>query len=466
MNTSSEATDFSASQTRYTVLIVDDEEYILQALRRLFHRESYAVLIAASGAEGLELLAATADVAVIISDQRMPEMDGSAFLAHSRKLAPEAIRMLLTGHSDVEATVAAMNEGGATRYIRKPWEDLELLQTVRDGVRQYYLVSENNRQQRIINQQHAELSSWNTNLKSRVLAQTAQIRKKVEELQQLNGRQLKNFEGMIESLAALLELRSPKSRSHSARTAALSMAVAQSVGLPAEQVEEIRIAALLHDIGKTSLSDRVLVMDEADFSAAEMHAYRRHPVLGQTAIDSLQDLRSVGILIRHHHERFDGAGFPDGLQGSAIPRGAAIIALADCLDLEIARHLGSNAVDCALKAMATQAGSAFAPDLLSHLARPAHQLYDRQKSQEAGEMVELEVEPRQLKEGMLLTQDLYSRSGLFLLEAWTALDRDKIRALQRIFSLDPKPGGIAVGIGHPGRLLRGGEAPAPALSPT
>ena len=143
---------------QYTVIVVDDEQNVLKSLQRLFRREEYRFICAGSGAEGLKLMTETAHVAVIISDQRMPEMNGSEFLARSREYAPDAVRMLLTGYSDMETTVAAMNEGGATRYISKPWEDSVLLQTVREGVRQYHLQQENQRQQRSLSIQNDALT--------------------------------------------------------------------------------------------------------------------------------------------------------------------------------------------------------------------------------------------------------------------------------------------------------------------
>ncbi len=162
------------STSQYTVVMVDDEQNILQSLKRCFRREQYTVVCAGSGAEGLTLVAATPNIAVIVSDQRMPEMNGSEFLTRSRELAPDAIRMLLTGYSDMETTVAAMNEGGATHYIGKPWEDSSLLQTVRDGVRHYHLIMENRRQQEIISQKNAELRE--------MLSQITQQNSKLERL--------------------------------------------------------------------------------------------------------------------------------------------------------------------------------------------------------------------------------------------------------------------------------------------
>ncbi len=157
MSTHIEAVEAANAITHYSVVVVDDEQNILESLKRCFRREPFQILCAGSGAEGLKLIADTPHVAVILSDQRMPEMNGSEFLTRSREVAPDAIRMLLTGYSDMETTVAAMNEGGATHYMGKPWEDSALQQTVRDCVRQYHLTMENRRQQEIINQQNAEL---------------------------------------------------------------------------------------------------------------------------------------------------------------------------------------------------------------------------------------------------------------------------------------------------------------------
>ena len=303
-------------------------------------------------------------------------------------------------------------------------------------MRHYHLTIENRRQQEVINQQNEELLSWNQNLKDRVMAQTVQIRKQIDDLRALNSCQQDTFHGMVESLAALVELRVQKSRHHSAATAALSVAMAQSLGLPEHERETIRTAALLHDIGKNAMSDSALASDDGSFSDEQLLKYRAHPVLGQTALDSIVEMRPAGVLIRHHHERYDGTGFPDGLAGEAIPTGSAIVALADLCDREMSRQVGSNAVERALETIAKQAGKAFLPSLLPHLTAPAHALFDH-RFELHDELLEHEVAPIKLTSGMMLTRDLFSRSGLLLLQAWTELDEAKVIALQRIFTIDP-----------------------------
>ena len=176
MSTQNETIDAGNAISHYAVIVVDDEQNILQSLKRCFRREPFRLLCAGSGAEGLKLLAETPLVAVILSDQQMPGMNGTEFLARSRELAPDAIRVLLTGYSDNESTVAAMNEGGATHYIckQKPWEDAELLQTVQECVWDYHQIMKDRHLHDIISLKNAELRE--------LLSQLAQQNSKLEQL--------------------------------------------------------------------------------------------------------------------------------------------------------------------------------------------------------------------------------------------------------------------------------------------
>lgn len=116
------------------ILCVDDEENILKALRRLFRGEPFRVLMATTGAEGLSLLQSTGNIGLILSDQRMPDMSGLAFLTAAKALAPEIPRIILTGYTERNAVEEAAREGVALRVLPKPWDDRELLQVVRDGL--------------------------------------------------------------------------------------------------------------------------------------------------------------------------------------------------------------------------------------------------------------------------------------------------------------------------------------------
>jgi CheY-like chemotaxis protein len=128
--------EFSATAplTNRTLLLVDDEPGILSSLRRLFRREGYTILTAGSGMEGLKLLASN-PVDVIISDARMPEMDGAEFLGKARAIYPDAVRMMLSGYTDLEAVTTAVNRGELFSFLTKPWDDASLIETVHDAFR-------------------------------------------------------------------------------------------------------------------------------------------------------------------------------------------------------------------------------------------------------------------------------------------------------------------------------------------
>lgn len=134
------ATSGAASATEVlSVLCVDDEGNILNYLKRLFRAEPFQVLTAGSGAEGLEILKTTGNIGLILSDQRMPEMSGSLFLAAARAVAPDIPRIILTGYADFQSARDAINQGGASRFLVKPCNEQELLLAVRDGLCQYRL---------------------------------------------------------------------------------------------------------------------------------------------------------------------------------------------------------------------------------------------------------------------------------------------------------------------------------------
>ena len=122
------------SPKRHNILCVDDDKNILKTLKRLFVHESFGVLTATSGTEGLALLQSDADIDLIVSDQRMPGMSGSDFLAAARELAPHVPRMMLTGYSDASSTADALNRGQASCVLTKPWKTPELLREVRSAL--------------------------------------------------------------------------------------------------------------------------------------------------------------------------------------------------------------------------------------------------------------------------------------------------------------------------------------------
>lgn len=416
------------------VLAVDDEENILRSLQRLLMDEALELHTATSGEGGLALLRELSDVALIISDQRMPGMNGAEFLGRSREVVPDALRILLTGYSDITATIDAINRGGAYRYITKPWNDEELVQTIRDAVRQYSLLMENRRLTEIVRQQNEELQQWNQNLKGRVLEQTTAIRQKNEELHGLLQKVKENYTSIISAFSGLVELQSGSRRQHSRNVAELSVNAARELGIKGDELETIRTAALLHDIGEIGIPERILIMAPDVMNSEELREYQQHPVRGQMAIDAVEDLRPVGLLIRHHHENFDGSGFPDRLAGEAIPLGARIIAYADHID-KASESCSGDVADLALTKAGFQQGSHLDPSLSGVFKKVTKYTYFSM-GDEKKELLEMELNCRDLQEGMLLSRDIYSGSGILLLKKGCVLDRIKLAAIKRNYELD------------------------------
>lgn len=423
------------------VLFVDDEENILKSLRRLLMDEEYEILTADSGAAGLELLQQDKgeNVGLIVSDQRMPGMSGVEFLQLARQINPDALRIILTGFADATAAVDAINEGGAYRYISKPWNDNELTETIREAVLHYRLLIENRHLNEIIKQKNIELKEWNDRLKSRVLQQTSQLREKCEELRVQNSRIRKNFKDLIAILSGLIELRGKALRNHSKNVAALATIIAKGLELPPSDIETIHIASLLHDIGEIGIPDHLSGQDHSLLQGEDLKIYMRHVVRGQTAIDLIEELRPAGELIRHHHECFDGSGYPDGLQGETIPLGSRVIAAADYLDRLMDKLLKQTAsplaVEAALKQAREVGGKQLDPKLIPLLGRALKQVYGKILS-ESG-MVKIECAPTELRPGMILVNDLYTMTGLLLLSKGSLLNEPAIKTIIRHNELDP-----------------------------
>ena len=306
---------FDASQ--FKVLCVDDEPNILSALRRMLSLEGFEVVTAEGGAQALEQLAKQS-IDVIISDMQMPHMDGAELLERVTQEWPQTMRLLLTGTSDLTGAVDAINQGAIYRYIAKPWNDDELLSTIKSAIVYGTLVNEHDRLQALTEAQKESLNEMVDTLESRVKERTKDLRDA--------------YVASIKSFSNLLELRRPDLLPHSRRVATLSMKMAKLAGLEEDECQAIFIAGLLHDIGKIGLSDRVLNTKFIELPLADAKVYRTHTTMGEATLRALPDMNEVASIIRSHHEYFNGTGFPDALEGDAIPIGARIVAIAEAFE--------------------------------------------------------------------------------------------------------------------------------------
>ena len=432
--------------TSYKVLLVDDEENITRSIARLLLQQEIEleVLVASSGPQGLEVLQQHPDVALIVSDQRMPVMTGAQFLEQAKKVAPDAVRMVLTGYADMAATMDAVNKGGAWRYLTKPWDDEVLARSIIEGVEQFHLVQENRRLTALVEKQNQELSEWNSGLKNRLFEQTATIRRQNEELKSRNDQIGKAFRNTIVAFSRLIEQHSPRLQAHTANVTELSVRLAKDLKLSPEEIETVRTAALLHDVGVIGLPPELLAKPMAAMSGEELQLYLQHAVRGQTALDEVEELREAGVLVRHHHEHFDGAGVPDRVAGERIPLGARIVAFADFVDRQLTDDRGEAAVTGVLAQAERELGRQLDPALFPLIKPHVLALYLSGAPTASPPVEEKELRPKQLMEGMLVTRNLYSGSGLLLLQKGTILGGYHIVNVLRHYKVDPPSGGIFV----------------------
>lgn len=418
------------------ILLVDDEVNITKALKRLLMEvDQYEIVIANSGADALEEIQESPDIGLIISDQRMPGMTGVEFLSQARTLLPDAVRILLTGYADIEASIGAINQGAVFRYLTKPWDDEDLLKVVAEAAHGYWLRAENRRLNELVAKQNEELQNWNSRLKQRVLDQTSQIRAKSDALAETNQLLRSSFSETIDALAGLIQMREQNAPNHSRNVAELVKVLSEKIGMSVEERERAFIAGLLHDIGKIAISDRLLVKSYADLDKKEIREYQSHAIRGQSAIDHVPALRDIGLLIRHHHEHFNGHGFPDKLKGEEIPLGSRLICIADMFERMLSQFPESDAVASALEELKSQWGKTLDPALRIPFEEVAPTVFKQLDI--SAEVLMARVSPKELEIGMLLKHDLYSGTGVLLLKKGTVFNEAGIDAVKRCLTIDP-----------------------------
>ncbi|MGE5385423.1 MAG: HD domain-containing phosphohydrolase [Betaproteobacteria bacterium] len=412
-----ENSEASKLERPWRLLCVDDEPNILSALRRLFRQSGYQVAVANSGAEGLQLLAEQ-EVDLVISDMRMPEMDGAAFLEQVSKRWPDTMRILLTGYSEITSTIDAINKGEIFRYISKPWDDNDMLLTVRHALERKELEREKARLEALTAKQNEELKDINANLELKVMERTVEVRQAHEKLKT-------SFLTSIKIFANLIELREGALAGHSRRVADLSRKIAVTLQLAPAEVQNVFLAGLLHDIGKIGFPDALLAKPVSHMSGEDLGLYRKHPVKGEQSLMALDELREAAKLMRSHHERFDGQGFPDGLSGLAIPMGARILALANDFD---GLQLGTLAprrfsAEEARKLIAEGRGKRYDPQVVDAFLQTTGTV-------ERENVGERSLPVAELKPGMVMAKDLMTKDGVLLLAADYLLDANLIRQIR------------------------------------
>jgi putative nucleotidyltransferase with HDIG domain len=309
----------------HTVLFVDDEANILKALKRLLRHEPFEVLTATSASEALEQLQRF-DIQVVISDQRMPEMSGADFLSRIRERHPETIRMMLTGYTEIDVAVEAINRGEIFRLITKPWNEDELKSSLRQAIDHFQMKQEIKRLNQVSREQNFKLQDMNRNLEDKVRERTHQVDQKNRDLR-------KGYIQTIRALAEAIDAKDAYTRGHSERVAVYASRLARELNLDKKMIERVYFSGLLHDVGKIGIPDAI-ISKPARLTEMEYEEIKRHPEIGAKILEPVEFLSNIAPCVRHHHEWFDGSsrGYPDQLAGNQIPLPSRIILVADTVE--------------------------------------------------------------------------------------------------------------------------------------
>jgi response regulator RpfG family c-di-GMP phosphodiesterase len=406
---------------RPVILCVDDEPSILSALRRLFRTHGFAVLAAESGQAGLDLLE-TEPIDLVISDMRMPHMDGVVFLEHVRQRKPDILRLLLTGYADIASITGAINRGEIYRYIAKPWDDTDIILTVQDALDRSALLQEKKRLEALVTAQNEELKIVNASLEVKVQARTA-------ELKQANDRLKSNFLTSIKMFTALIELRDNRLAGHSRRVADSARRLALALAMDHKQVQEVFVAGLLHTIGMVGFDDELLHTPVASMTPRQLEVFRKHPARAEQLLMPLAELKTTVEIIAAQLERFDGSGYPMGVPGKHIALGARILAVAsdyDGLQLGLLepRQLGRQEAQDLIR---QRSGQRYDPAVVTAFLDIYRDL--AQDDLPVTTATTRTLASRDLAVGMVLARDMTSPTGLLLLTAGHVLDDAVIRKI-------------------------------------
>ncbi|MBQ4646614.1 MAG: response regulator [Candidatus Gastranaerophilales bacterium] len=309
---------------RYRVLIVDDEEDNLALLYRTL-RTKYAITKAHSAIEALEILK-DQKFDCILSDHKMPLMDGVEFLKRVNDIQPKTMRLLVTAYSDVKILIDAINYAKIYRYIKKPYSPDELLMIVEAALETY------------------QLKMDNENL--------------ITDLKDL-------FSGTVKAIIEALDAKDSFTLGRSRRVAFYALKIVNKMALSPTEVSRIELAGLLHDIGMIGVAEEILnktqKLSDEEYEKIKMHVHYSVKIL-----EDIKQLSEITEIIKYHHEYYNGCGYPYGLKGDQIPLGSRIIAIADAYDSMISNRAYRKSLtsDEALKIIEQGAGKQFDPDLV------------------------------------------------------------------------------------------------------
>ena len=336
MGSATDTPDAREGAPKVRVLVVDDEEFLRSIVRERLEIAGYSVEEASNGKEALVMLEGSGPYSVLLTDIRMPVMDGITLLGEWGKKSPGTAGIVMSANAELDTAVHALKMG-ACDYITKPFNFDVLLITIENALRKKDL--------------ERQLDDYRMNLEVKVKEQTDVINS--------------NYVRFIDSLIRTLEAKDSYTRGHSQRVTRWSVAIAEELGMAGQELEDLYRASVLHDLGKIGVKEAVL-NKPGRLTEEEFAEIVRHPEKAVEILEPIDFYKPIFPAIRHHHERFDGKGYPSRLAGKNIPLASRIMTIADTFDAMTSTRAYRKALPVAdaIAEIRRCSGTQFDPDIV------------------------------------------------------------------------------------------------------
>ncbi|MGK7346455.1 MAG: HD-GYP domain-containing protein [Candidatus Nitrospinota bacterium M3_3B_026] len=334
--------DIENAATPVKALVVDDEVITCDLLSRYLRKEGYEAEVVNDGVAAVERVK-EGGVDVVLLDIRMPGLSGVEALKVIRSIDEEVVVIMLTAVDDVDTALETVREG-ADEYLRKPLMLPDLKRAITTAMEKKRLRRENQEYQKRLEDKVAEQTS---------------------ELREMNVYLKESCVKIVRALSEAIEAKDPYTKGHCRRVTELSLRLGGQIGLSAEEMEALEYGALLHDIGKIGVRDSVLGKP-GRLTEEEYEHIKQHPVIGDSIVGGIDYLKLAASVIRNHHERYDGKGYPDGLDGSKLSALPKILVITDAFDAMTSPrpYRGGMSTERALSVLREESGAQFDPELV------------------------------------------------------------------------------------------------------
>jgi response regulator RpfG family c-di-GMP phosphodiesterase len=396
------------------ILVVDDEQVVLSSLRATLEREGYEVVACGSPLKALEVVRER-PFAVIISDQRMPEMMGLDFLIACHKLQPNSSRILMTAVLSLPTIVEAINKGEIFRFIAKPWLREELTTTIKNAYQRFDLTVANERLQKETTSLNARLQEVNSSLEERV----RDLATANSQLDVVNRELATNFDHSLDLCTRILSTFDPLLADQTKSLIAISAQMSATEHFSEDEKHALKTSARLCDLGLIGVNREMLRAFRTTpekLSERELEILHNHPIYSQTLAAYVDNSPVLGETIRAHHEHFDGQGYPDGLAGQSIPWTAR------CLGVAVTFVECGLPKDQAIEHVLALSGTALDPEAVRLFLKVTQLLHLPRQVRE--------VMLSDLRPGMVLANGIFSPHGMLLISEGQALSAPMIAKIQ------------------------------------